>query len=403
MDYSEFLERRIINILCNYPTDSFRNLAKKIDMSTNKFIRIYNSLVDKNIIRKVTAGYTPELLSLTRYHVIIEVSNLNQFHKLQMAFREHPYTCQFNHFFGEHFGCYAIFDIPKKGYNIFKKFLDFLVDSDFCEYYLIYESKGYRCETLEYFFISDMIIRNFDITSFFNRHLDKSDKLSSLPEPLGLDTVTPLQLVLLRDLGRNIRVPQINLIKNYRSFVETPPNVENDDYIPPSFLVYLESFFANRSDDAIKVAFNRQYNFVKTNLIYAPRLSFDRKFYELYVYRSFFIENLSDKKSAQLFNLVKEEDPPLKMTVEVLETGIILNFKLPPFFDSKFNYLIWSFFPDYKMYTLDYFGRSGLYYHFYIDNFSPYSSSWRVDEDWMFNNVVENIKEKLEKHNNSFV
>ncbi len=394
MDSLNLLERKILNALNNHPLDSFSSLSKRMGMSKQMFIRKFNSLCERNITKKATATFTPEALSLTRYHVIFKVANIAQMTNLQVAFREHPYTRHYNQFYGESFGCYTIFDVPQKCNGLLFKFFDYLVEQEICEEYSVYRSLGYRHENPEPFPSYTQDPKPFDIGNFISKRLEKPTRFPRRKTPLNLENITPLHLILIRDIGRNVRTPQAELIERYKKFITKPPQNAND-YLPQPFLTYLESFFANRSNEAIKVAFGKQYNFVKDNIIYAPRWSFERRFYESYVYRAFFIENVSSEEGAQLYYLVKEENPPFNVLINVLDNGVVLNIKLPTYYDANFNYLIWSTYSDYKLYSLDFFGRRGIYYHFYVDNFNTIDSAWRNDEEWILNSVIYRIEERI--------
>jgi hypothetical protein len=68
---------------------------------------------------------------------------------------------------------------------------------------------------------------------------------------------------------------------------------------------------------------------------------------------------------------------------------------MPPYYDSRINYLIWSSFKDYKIYSLDFFGKHGTYWTFEFDSYDWAKKGWRTDDEWMYDSVIEKINDKL--------
>jgi DNA-binding Lrp family transcriptional regulator len=411
-----------LHALQNYPLEAYSSLAQKLKVSPQTMIRRVNSLQNKGILRYPIASFVPERIGLARYSVVFNISQLHQFTLLQNALSEYNYIRAYNRFYGERFGIYALFDLPQNINGMFNKFLEYLVEEEFCESYTIFKSTGHR-------FSSPAPLPNytsepetFKLVEFWQKRLQKSSdlvngvrsavtvkngKIVVITED-GEKPIEPLHFLLLRDLTSHssngkqvgIRTKQTELIEYYREYYQHLGKKIRLTETENHFYYNLSEFFDTRNGHNTKVDFGRKYyNIVKNYLISNPRWNFVRKSFEEHVARAYIIEDVSEKEKAQFFNFISEETPPFNTGIELLDRSIFLRLTLPPYYDSKFSYLLWSTFKDHKIYSLDYFGEHGNYYTFYIDNFDWNSSNWRTDEDWLFNSVVEKIDEKLKNGN----
>jgi len=203
-------------------------------------------------------------------------------------------------------------------------------------------------------------------------------------------------------IARNMKKTQTDLLDEYKSYLKLPKDDERYcryDTIPIGYRQSVEEFFENRSEEAIKMDFNRKYKFVKDNLISNIRLNFPRKFFEQYPSHIILLKNITTKEKVALYNLFREEKPPFRVTCEVLDEGIYIFTSLPPYYDSRLSYLFLSTFSKFKTYSMDFFGDHGVAYPFYAENFNPQTHSWRDDIDWMYNLVFKRIDEKLNNGN----
>ena len=414
-------DKKILQILQNYPLEPFSTMAKRLEISPQTMIRRIENLKGRNILRNAIASFVPERIGLTRFSVIFDISQLHQFTLLQNAISEHNYIRAYNRFYGEKFGIQANFDVPMNVNGIFTKFLDYLVNEEFCDGYTIFKSKGHRFSKPAPITTYSQDPEPFDIISFWQKRVKASSELNGVRSAVtvkngeiiivtdeGERPIEPLHLRLLRDLTREtvnghkigIRTQQTELIKNYRDLYKS---LGKKIRLTPSeehLFNNLSEFFDTRNEHNIKVDFGRKYyNIVKNYLITNPRWNFARKLFEDNVTRGFIIENVPEKEKAQLFNFFKEENPPFQTGVELLDRGIFFRLSLPPYYDSKLNYLIWSTFKDYSICSLDFFGKHGMWWPFYIENFDFDTKTWRTDEEWMFTSVVAAIDDKLKNGN----
>ena len=417
MDQLNILDQKILNVLQNYTLEPYSKQAERLGISPQTMIRRVESLKKKEILRFPIASFIPERLSLSRYGVMFSISSLHQFTLLQNALSEHKYIRAYNRFYGENFGIYAHFDLPPNTEAIFTKYLEYLLNEEYCDSYFIMKSMGYRLSQPEPLksYSSEPEKLKFDVISFWEKRLNKSTTLPRLPSAIDSNLIEPLHFMLLRDLTtsvRNgttidIRSKQTELVKHYRDYYESLAKKIKLTDAEEACLYNLSSFFDTKNipknengktivSDAAKVEFGRKYySLVFNNLITNPRWNFSRKLSEQHVTRAYFIENIPEQEKAQIFRFLNEEKIPFQTFFELFNKGIFLRLSMPPYYDSKINYLIWSSFKDYKIYSLDFFGKHGTYWTFEFDSYDWAKKGWKTDDEWMYDSVIENINYKL--------
>jgi len=389
---------KIIRLLQNYPLDSFSSLSKKLGISPQSFIRRVERLKKRGILRGAIASFIPEVIGLHRYNVLFHASQISQMTMLSVALHAHPYTRGYNRFYGEHFGLYATFDLPPSSERQFTEFLEYLTVEKFCDSYESFASTGYRLGYPVPFPNYQLNPKNFNVFSYWSERFTKSNKLEALPEPIDLSSLTPIHLLILREITLDARKTQSQLINYFKSLVTDPELTKKLD-LPEAVVTYLSDFFEGRSEYAIKMEISRQYNFVKSNIITGPRWNFNRKFTDFYVSRAYLISEIPDNEKNKLYNLFKDDRPPFRLGLDLLKEGIFINFSLPAYYDAIFSYLVWSSFSGYRVYSLDFFGKHGIYFHFYINNFDFDKKIWKTNRNWLLDKVLENIKSKLKNGN----
>lgn len=408
MEQLNILDMKILHVLQNYPLEPFSSLAEKLSVSPQTMIRRVNSLKERGILRNAIASFEPERISLNRYGVMFDISALHQFTLLQNAISEHNYIRAYNRFYGERFGIYAHFDLPPNSDAGFKKFLDYLVEQEYCDDYKIMKSLGYRGVNPQQLPKYTSEPETFDVITFWEKRITKSTSLPRLPSSIDFKMIEPLHFLLLRDLTRSvkngrmidIRTKQTDLIEHYNDYYLHLSKKDKLTETESAYLFNLSEFFDTKNGHNAKVEFGRKYyNLVVNNLITNPRWNFSRKLFEQHVTRAYFIENIPEPEKAQIFRFFNEEKLPFQMAYELFNKGIFLRITLPPYYDSKINYLIWSTFKDYNIYSLDFFGKHGMWWPFYIDNFDWSTKSWKTSDDWMFNDVVKVINDNLQNGN----
>ena len=425
MEQLNILDMKILHMLQNYPLEPYSAIAEKLKISTSTLIRRIKGdkgLIKRGILRYALTSFTPERIALQRFGVMFSISSLHQFTLLQNALSEHNYIRGYNRYYGESYGIYAYFDLPANQEAIFKRFCDHLVAEEYCDDYSIMKSLGYRFSSPQQMPIFTESPEHFDLISFWEKRLSKSQTLPRLPSSIDLNTIEPLHFLMLRDMTRSVkngrtidfRSKQTELIEHYFDYYKALNKKITLTEPEKDFYFNLSELFKNmpipndpnekvKITENVKVEFGRKYyNLVMNNLITNPRWNISRSVFEQHVTRVYFIENVPEQEKAQFYRFITEETPPFQTGFELYNSGILLRLTLPPYYDSKINYLIWSTFKDYKIYSLDFFStkKSGLIWPFYINNFDWKTKNWRTDEDWMFTSVVDGINDKLK--NNKF-
>ena len=413
MDQLNILDQKILHVLRNYPLEPYSKQAERLKISPQTMIRRVNGLKEKNILYYPIASFVPERISLYRYGVMFSISSLHQFTLLQNALSEHKYIRAYNRYYGENFGIFAHFELPENSENFFNQYLEHLVEQEYCDDFFTMKSMGYRFSRPQPLPNYSLNPEPFDLIKFWEKRLTKSASLPRLPSAIDLQTIEPLHFQLLKDLttsitnGRtiDIRTKQTDLIKHYEDYYkhlkkknQQAANSEEDRLteVEEAMLYNLSEFFDDKNMHNVKVEFGRKYyNLVMNNLITNPRWNFSRKLFEQHATRAYYIENIPEKEKAQIFRFLNEETLPFQSHLELFNKGIFLRLTMPPYYESKINYIIWSTFKDYKIYSLDFFGTHGLYWTFEYDNFDWKAQNWRTDKDWMLDSTISKIEDKL--------
>lgn len=417
MDELKPIDKEIIRMLENYPLEPYSAIAKRMERATSTVIRRIlgddpksreESLQGRGILKGVIASFIPEKLSLVRYSVIMSISQLHQFSLIENALSRHNYLRGFNRFYGEQFGMYAYFDFPQNQEHQLKKFLEYCVEQEYCNDYKIYESMGYRLARPAPLprYTSDP--KNYDLISFWQKRLEKDTNLPRINSILPLDTLEPLHLKLLKDLSTtwkngnviDARTKQTDLIQHYRSMYNALAKKTKLTKFEEHLLYNLSDLFDGRNEHNLKVEFGRKYYNPIREIIVNPRWNIERKVTEQNISRAFFIENVPEKEKAQFYRFLTEEIPPFQLGCELFNNGIFLRMTLPPYHDAKMNYLIWTTFKNYKVFSLDYFDKHGFWLPFQPQNYDLEQKSWRTDDYWLWDEIIENIQSRLK--NGSF-
>ena len=387
---------KILHALQNHPLEPSSQIANLIGTSTQTIIRRIERLTEQGILRYAIASIIPERLGLVEYAAIIYVSSIDQMTLLQMAFTDHPYTRYYSRFYGEKFGFYATFEVPPESNGLLRKFLDYLVENGFCKSYTLFRSEGHRIAYPDIVPNYTLNPKCFNMMGYWEKRLQKPNRFQRLASTPDLSEFTPLHLLLLREITKNLRTSQADLVKKFKNKIKG--NKTSDPiFLPDDYFSYMKEFLENKADNTIRREFNKVYNYIKEGFIARHRWNVNRKFTETFVYRAFVIKDIPQEEKAQLFNLFLEERPPFRLGCTVLSDGLFLTVSLPPYYDAKFSYLVWTTFGEYKMYSMDFFRHHGHHYWFYVDNFDITRNKWKTDEDWMFNNVVDSLNQRLKE------
>ena len=389
----------ILHLLENYPLKSYSELAQKINVSPQTFIRRVEELRAQNVIREVYSSLNPESLHLERHIVIFLTESIEGIKTLELSCDVHPYTSSRYRIFGPEYGLYAVFDIPRESFRNLKLFLENLLVKKYCVKYYTHKSKGRRVFYPQPFHNNIIDLEEFDLEAYLVQETTplytgkdgRESYLSSL-------VLQPIELLILRDITLNFRTPMSQLIQKYRRYMRTKKG-ELEDYIfPEIFRPHLEEFFrAERTENAIYMDFKKRYHNLIEKHVENYYLGINRKTFERFIIFGYVIRNISKEEKSRLFGLLESERPPFSIYIEDLDRNLFLSLALPPYYQTNFAYFMKERYEKFSAYLLDSFGYNALKYRFYVGNYDIEKKKWREDEEWMVTGVIKGIEENLSK------
>jgi len=387
----------LLRILENYPLLSYSEHAKMLNVSTQTLIRRVEKLQDEDILREVHSTLKPEKMELERYVVIFEIAEIDQLKQLELSCDIHPYTSSRNRLFGQFYGLFAVFDIPKGSKKHLESFLEFTLGREFCSHYQMYKSVGRRLFYPQPFHKNITNIEKFEIEKYLSKQIDQETvaKEKDISEDIVFE-LHPIQLLILRDITTNMRTPMSKLAHKYKSYLEIDEKKERYDSLPKGFRPYIEEFFSdNRTENAIYIDFKKKYQRIINNVIEDYWWGVNRKYFEMFVRFTYIICDIDEAEKSRLFSLFREFRPPFSIYIEDLGKNIGLTFSLPPYYQIKVSYWIKRNYERFSVYLADSFGYNAVKYRFYVHNYDLKNRKWKEDKDWMLDGVVKGIQEKI--------
>ncbi|MHA2308890.1 MAG: winged helix-turn-helix transcriptional regulator, partial [Candidatus Heimdallarchaeaceae archaeon] len=362
----------ILRLLENYPLASYSELAQKISVSPQTFIRRVEELKTQDVIREVHSSLNPESLLLERHIVIFLTESTEGIRILELSCDVHPYTSSRNRIFGSEYGLYAVFDIPKGSFRYLKIFLENLLEKKYCEKYHAYKSQGIRKNYPQPFHNNIMDLEEFDLEAYLvqkttlmytgkgGREYGRELSLSSL-------NLHPIDLLILRDITLNFRTPMSQLINKYRKYLKSKKGELKEYIFPEIFRPHLEEFFRDeRTENAIYLDFKKRYHSLIQNHVENYWLGMNRKYFEMFIGMGYLIRNISKEEKARLFSLLENERPPFSIYMEDLGKNLFISVSLPPYYQTRFAYFMKKNYEKLSVYLLDSFGYNALKYRFYV-------------------------------------
>ncbi len=387
----------IIRLLENFPLKSYSELAQKIDLSPQTFIRRVEDLKAQDVIREVHSSLNPESLLLERYIAIFLTESIEGIKILELACDIHPYTSSRNRIFGPNYGVYAVFDIPKWSFSNFNLFLENLLEKRFCVKYYIYKSRGDRIFYPQPFYNNIVDLEEYDLeaylvqttTPMYTGKKGRESFLSSLE-------LHPIELLMLRDITLDIRTPMSQLIKKYQEYLKSQKGELKNYIFPETFRSHLEEFFSEeRTDNAIYMDFKKRYHALIDKHVENYWLGINRKYFEMFIRFGFIIHEISQEEKSRLFSLLKNKRPPFSIYIEDLGPNLFLSISLPPYYQTRLSYFMKERYEIFSTYLMDSFGRNAWKYRFYAGNYDKNNNKWRHDKEWMVTEVARGIEEKI--------
>jgi DNA-binding Lrp family transcriptional regulator len=388
-----------IRLLENNPLKSYRDLAKIKGVSPQTFIRKVEELKTRGIIRDVHSSLRPESLYLERIIVVFTVSSLDEITYLELSCDTHPYTRQRNRIFGHVYGLLVSFDIPKGSLTKLKVFLKELKKRKYCEKYSVFKTEGRRIFYPHPFYNNIMDLDDFNIEEYFSKRINNKKNDRTENSSFSKETVFhPIHLLILRDITTNMRIMRSELLTKYQDYLNLKKSEENFYSLPKGFRPHLKAYFSDKkTQNAIYIDFKKKYSSIINNYIEYYWIGINRKYFEMFIRFAYIIYDISTEEKEGIFHLIENERPPFNIYAEDLGKDLLLTLSLPPYYQTKFAYLMKLTYSDFDTYQIDPFGYNAVRYRFYVHNYDLEKKQWKADNEWMITNVIKKIDERLSK------
>ena len=404
------LDERIITELRKHPLLSYRKIASNLGISPHTVSRRIIRLQESGFSFQFISSFHPSALSLIRYVVFYDISNLKQAQNTMKSIECFRYIRSFNRMFGSEHKIIAFFDLPETVSSYLYDFNDYLVSLGFCNSFSVHRSIGYYygSKTLFPHPFSKVNFSTKDIVDYFSKFLDAKKTLPKDTIETKLHFLTPIHFYIIDKLQNNVRLkPSEILIRNQfedlkkkeldrlgkTQYVQDGDStLENLNYFFGQVEQYL--FESEISKGSLLVDLNRKYHFILKNILYNPRLRFSRSHFLEYTTRSYLFQRNEKSKAVQLFNYLLSNPPPFHVNFNLFDDVFLFRVTLPHQFDAHLNRAILDFFPSHRSYALDFFQKFGIFYTLDLLNFDYKEGNWRTDEYWMLECPKNEMKMK---------
>jgi len=376
LEFKDIQQKIIVSLLEN-PLKSLKELSENVSLSVPTLKKRLQEMYDDKIIIAINAHPKVEELGLKRVHVISTIKNKNYLKIFEKACDLHPYTRYRSTAIGTTFNCYSQFEIPdnETALDLLELYFQKLYQLNIILDYKIYKGDGFTYHiypNLSKYNPDDGWMFDWDSwnTTLINARDTLSVKVQTAMAEKNKAKIDPTEFTPLRfDILRYCSI---------------------DGTIKQSVLTKKTDLQLSKSEA------NRQYNYVKDNMVDSFELYYNRNYFDLNDTNIFFITNVNKQKQAKLMNTLLDNPPPFRFSIDLLENNSIflygnLNYKdLYRFVDS-----LWSEFDEIEMYRLNSSIDSSIRYYFWPDNFDFEKKTWKIDYDYMLTNPINEIKNDL--------
>ncbi|MHA1864956.1 MAG: winged helix-turn-helix transcriptional regulator [Candidatus Heimdallarchaeaceae archaeon] len=376
-----YQDYEILLLLQNEPTISFNQIAKKLGITPPTAKKKVESLKKRNIYRGKAVLYKPESLNLTRYFFILYTPSLESLQYLEAALKYHPYIISRTRFYGSRLGVFAQFNYPKEKTELLFAFIDALKKEGFVSSYLYYESLGSRRTMqidLERLSLSSFRW-TFDWEKCYSKLLTINPSPLPSPSPSVLDKMKPVDFKILEILTRG-KIPK------------------NDGGFDSEITQKKISNYLNIETTEIW----RRYHFLQENVLSGYSSRFSREFFNINSEKIIFMTFKDETKLTRCFTLFtdEKEGPPFRYHIEAYRDSkdrkqLILYVSLPQYHEAHLIYTL-SKTASLRVYNVDTIGKSSVSYSFYSEAFDFKKKKWKVEDQFVLDGPLKEIKEELE-------
>ena len=391
-------EEKIINQLRKDPSISYRKMARNLKVPLQTVVRAIHSLEKRAIVHPPKVNIYFPKFGLKHYCVYFYTREIAQLNLLCLACDEHPHTVYRAYFFGERSGIYASFQITHEGFSLLKEFLDKLLERNYCEKYDIFEHLEYSSVVIQPFSSITPLHRTFNIQEAWEKRKKQETILPKKLQIINLKKLHTIQFMITRDLTRNFRVKEKDLLRKYQQFVEEQK--EEWYAIPTGQTNVLEEYIGSKTEGALSVDFHRKMKYVKENLVgskgsltsVSPQLNYE-------IIAQIIVQNVDEAEQARIFHLLRNVYFPLQFAVVLIQNGLHFYMRGHKQHIAELVYLLRESYRNVKLYFIDNLGNHGTGYPFYIENYDFTERKWKTDRKWIVDDALESLSQKTKNTN----
>ena len=322
-----------------------------------------DGLKERDIIRTPIAIYNPQALGLNRINVIAFVNSIEKLRILELACDEHPYTHYRARVYGGQFGLLMQFDTPGNTTTQTDEFLRKLAKEDIILQYELLPSIGIRNDIY-----ADLSRYNAKMSSWI---FSWDDWFTGLDEE---KSSLPVKQIITKDFSK-FQQSHFKILR----MLTANASIKQTDII--------EKLKLSRTQT------HREYNFVMENYIERIRFIYNREIFDLTETYITIGSDLEKSKSDQIFSAVKNNPPPFRLALDLIENNKILLWgNMTPAQASSFAFSMWRTISSTQIYTLD--TKKSRLYWFYPDNFDFQIMEWKVSKDYVIKDPLNRTLSK---------
>jgi DNA-binding Lrp family transcriptional regulator len=315
-------------------------------------------LKKREIIRKPIAMYDPKALDLHRVNVYAQVESLEKLKILELACDEHPYTHYRVRAYGGGFGLHIQFEIPRGTYSHLKVFFEELRKKGITKEQRLCVSTDVRTDAF-----ADLTRYNSKLSKWNFSWSEWFDSLEAFT--VKLPKVTKESIDYSKFNASHFKI--LRMLTSDGSLKQT-------DIKEKLGLSKTQAY--------------REFNYVVSNYIYDIRFMYNREIFDLTETYIAFGTDISPKSVSQLYHGFKNNPPPFRSFIDILENNAILFWAtMSPAQASSFAFSIWKKLKNVEIYTLD--TKTSEMYWFYPDNFDFEKMNWKTSKEYIVHEPLE--------------
>ena len=362
-------EYLILNHIFQDPIIPYSRLAEKIKLSAPTVKKRVEYLLNASIIKKFHAEYHPESLGLESHIFLLQINSIDKYRIVERILDYHPYLVVRQRCYGGLTGIFLKVHVPIGSINFFCSFLNQLKDNNLVEEIVHSTTIGPGIKTridLTYWdpnksiwtFKWDMWKKNIDVVDYVSQ-FDYFQKISREKSKNVLQQLSYLDFQILKELVLDPTQKYADLSKQLR--------------IPQYTLSRRKKFLSKFVIRNYLVEFNRSFFRLEDELVFKAICG--------------------QRAMSKIIYLLRELALPFESDFRETDKGFLWKILLPPKDKLELFNILWSLFPDLQIMMLD--PHTTITKDFNPNNYSFIEHSWKDDEEFMIDQVLEKARGEL--------